>query len=118
VTEAGSSIVVESGRTCRPLRSDEATPGKWQTVKPAISKDVPTGKLQTYRPAIVDSIKDDIIGRRGRGSSTTGTGPLNAASAVPPAKRPGQACHGSFIYFPFLKPARAGNKIQALKLIK
>jgi hypothetical protein len=70
VIEAGSSIVVESGRTCRPLRSDEATPGKWQTVKPAISKDVPTGKLQTYRAAIVDSIKGDIIGRRGRGIIT------------------------------------------------
>jgi hypothetical protein len=90
----------------------------FDSVSPASSEDVSAGELQARLAAMVDSIQDDIIGKRRRGSSPAGTRLPNASSAVPPAKWSGKACHGLFIYFSLLKPARAGNKIRPLKLIK
>jgi len=80
-------------------------------VKPAISKDVPTGELQARLAAMADSVDDAIIGKCWRGWRS-------ASSAVPPGKWSGEQSCGSFIYFPLLKPTRAGNKIRALNLIK
>jgi hypothetical protein len=87
-------------------------------VKPAISKDVPMGELQAYPAAMVDSVDDTIIGKHWRGPSQAGIRRQSASPAEPPGKWPGKAYHGSFIYFSLLEPARAGNKIRALKLIK